>query len=154
MRKRERQELIETLIRTQSLSTQQELAAELGKRGCSITQATISRDLRELGVQKGGSRDGAVLYVMPPQRTRRDPEAVLARLLNEYEAIIRPAQNLVVVKSDPGTAPTVGLAIDELDHPDIVGTVAGDDTVLLVLKDDAAAINMVNILAKLITQET
>jgi len=139
MRKRERLQLIETLIREQQLSTQSQLAAALKRRGCLVTQATISRDMRELGVQKGADRDGRARFFVPTRRERRDPAEVLARLLAESGAGIEAAQNLIVVRSEPGTAPTVGRAIDELEHDEIIGTVAGDDTVLLVLADTASA---------------
>lgn len=146
MRKRDRQQLIESLIRQKRLSTQAELQASLKKSGCRVTQATVSRDMRELGVQKGTDRDGKVRYMVPPPRVRRDPNETLARVLAESEATVQAAQNLVVVRSEPGTAPTVGLAIDGLEREDIIGTVAGDDTVLLVLVDGATARNMVKVL--------
>jgi len=139
MRKTERQRLIETLIKQKSLATQDELVAALKRFGCEVTQATISRDMREMGVQKGTSRDGRVRYVVPPPRVRRDPEEVLARVLLESGAEVLRAQNLLVLKSEPGTAPTVGRAVDELGHEDVVGTVAGDDTVLLVVRNDTRA---------------
>lgn len=139
MRKKERQQLIETLIKQESLSTQEGLVRALGRFGCDVTQATVSRDMREMGVQKGTDRSGRVRYVIPPPRVRRDPEEVLARALLESEADIRQAQNLLVVRSEPGTAPNVGRAIDELGHDDIVGTVAGDDTVLMVVDNTAKA---------------
>ncbi|MHB9111863.1 MAG: arginine repressor [Thermoleophilia bacterium] len=146
MRKRDRQQLIESLIMQKRLTTQAELQASLKKAGCKVTQATVSRDMRELGVQKGTDRDGKVRYIVPPPRVRRDPRETLARVLGESEATVQAAQNLVVVRSEPGTAPTVGLAIDGLEREDIIGTVAGDDTVLLVLADGATARNMVKVL--------
>ena len=152
MRKRERQQLIETIITQKRLSTQSDLVAALKRYGCPVTQATVSRDMRELGVQKGTDRGGRVRYMIPPPRVRRDPEEVLARALGGSGATARAAQNLVVVKSEPGTAPTVGRAIDDLEHEDIVGTVAGDDTVLLVHPDAASARRMVKYLTSL-TQE-
>jgi len=107
--------------------------AALKKFGCNVTQATISRDLRQLGVQKGMDRQGNTRFIIPPPRQRRDPHEVLAQVLRESGASWQAAQNLIVIRSEPGTAPNVGRAVDELEHPDIVGTVAGDDTVLLVL---------------------
>lgn len=150
MRKRERLQLVETLIRQKRLSTQSELVAALREFGCPVTQATISRDMRELGVQKGTGRDGKTGYVLPPPRVRRDPAEILARVLGESGATVRAAQNLVVVRTEPGTAPAVGLAIDELEREEIVGTVAGDDTVLLVLPDAAAAQGMVKLLTGMV----
>jgi transcriptional regulator of arginine metabolism len=151
MRKRERQQLIETLVKQQRLSTQEGLSDALGKFGCEVTQATISRDIREMGVQKGTDRDGKVRFMIPPPRERRDPGKVLARVLIESDAEIRRAQNLLVIKSEPGTAPTIGRAIDELGHDAIVGSVAGDDTVLLVAESSGKA-GKVDALLKKLTQ--
>lgn len=139
MRKRERQQLIETLIKQKRLSTQRQLVGALKKLGCDVTQATVSRDMREMGVQKGTGRDGRARYVVPPPQVTRDPQEVLARVLRDSSATACQAQNLVVVRSEPGTAPTVGRAVDELGHEDVVGTVAGDDTVLMVMPDNIKA---------------
>lgn len=151
MHKRDRQQLIESLISQRRLSTQADMQAALKQAGCNVTQATVSRDMREMGVQKGTDRDGRVRYIVPPPQVRRDPEETLARVLGSFGATVKAAQNLVVVRSEPGTAPSVGLAIDGLERDDIIGTVAGDDTVLLVLADAAAARNMVKVLEGLIT---
>ncbi|MHB0866015.1 MAG: arginine repressor [Thermoleophilia bacterium] len=139
MRKRDRQQLIETLIKQKRLSTQQQLVAALKRHGYDVTQATVSRDMRELGVQKGSGKNGGVRYVIPPPAVLRDPADVLARVLANSAASVRQAQNLVVVRSEPGTAPTVGRAIDELEREEVVGTVAGDDTVLMVLTTNTQA---------------
>ena len=149
MRKRERQQLIETLVRQGRLSTQAELVAALAKLGCEVTQATVSRDLRELGVRKGSDGIDRVRFEIPPARELRDPRQVLGRVLRESDARWQDARNMVVVKSEPGTAPTVGRALDQLEHPDIIGTVAGDDTVLLVLADSVRARKMTNRLSRI-----
>jgi len=149
MRKRDRQQLIESLIGQKRLSTQADLQAALKQAGCEVTQATVSRDMREMGVQKGTDREGRVSYILPPTRVRRDPQETLARVLGSFGATAKAAQNLVVVRSEPGTAPTVALAIDGLERDDIIGTIAGDDTVLLVLGDAAAARNIVKFLSEL-----
>ncbi len=150
MRKRNRHQLIETLIRERRLTTQSELAAALEELGAAVTQATVSRDMREMGVQKGTGADGRVRYVIPPNRGRRNPEDALARVLSESDVMVRGAQNLVVVRSEPGTAPAVGRAIDELERDDIIGTVAGDDTVLLILADADVARRIAGYLTDLI----
>ncbi len=139
MRKGERQQLLASLVRRKSLATQSDLVAALGEHGCQVTQATVSRDMREMGVQKGSDHRGNIRYVLPTPGVRRDPEEALARILAESSATVRAAQNLVVIRSEPGTAPNVGRAVDELENSDIIGTVAGDDTVLLVLEDAARA---------------
>lgn len=150
MRKRDRQQLIETLIKNQRLYTQEELVAALGKLGCQVTQATVSRDMRELGMQKGIGPDGLVRYIISPAQSKRDPEEVLARVLRDSGATAQNAQNLVVVRSEPGTAPNVGRAVDELGYEDVVGSVAGDDTLLIVLPDSAGAKKMAGYLQSLV----
>jgi transcriptional regulator of arginine metabolism len=142
MRKRDRLRLIETLIKEKRLSTQRQLVGALRRHGFDVTQATISRDLRDLGVRKGAGPDGQVQYLLPPPQAGTDPTQVLARVLRDSGATIRQAQNLVVVRSEPGTAPNVGRSIDELDRDDVVGTVAGDDTVVMVLADNGVAEEM------------
>lgn len=150
MRKRERQQLIGTLIGRQRLATQGELAAALRKNGCAVTQATVSRDIREMGVQKATGNDGKARFILTTPRERRDPEEVLTRVLRDSDASIRQAQNIVVVQSEPGTAPTVGRAIDELDREEVVGTVAGDDTVMMAITDNASAKRVVKYLSDLV----
>lgn len=152
MRKRERQQLIETLISRKRLSTQAGLVQALKKLGCTVTQATVSRDMREMGVQKGSDGDGRVRYFIPPPRERRDPKEVLARILSESAARARPARNLVVIRSEPGTAPSVGRALDEWENPEVIGTVAGDDTVLVVLADSAGSLKMSRLLEKMMQE--
>lgn len=139
MRKRERQQLIAELISGQPLATQTELVAALAQRGCRATQATVSRDIGEMGISKGRDREGQVQYLLPPERAWRDPEESLSGALVRSVASVEAAQNLVVIRAEPGTAPNLGRAVDELEHADIVGTVAGDDTVLLVLRDTKSA---------------
>lgn len=134
--------MIESLIMQNLLSTQDQLVATLKRHGVDVTQATVSRDMRELGVRKGTGRDGRTRYFIPPPQVRRDPQEVLSRVLRDSGGEARQAQNLVVVLSEPGTAPTVGRALDEMGHEDVIGTVAGDDTVLMVLSDSGKAAKM------------
>ncbi len=149
MRKSERQQLIERLIREQNLSTQAEVAAALQSAGASVTQATVSRDLRELGVQKGSGRDGRPRFAIPG-RAGRNPAAALEQILVDAEAQWQHAQNLLVIRSLPGTAPAVGRVLDELNHDDVIGTVAGDDTVLVITADAARAKKFAGFLEQLV----
>lgn len=148
MRKRERQQLIESLIGRQRLATQAELAKVLRQLGCDVTQATVSRDIREMGVYKGTGKDGRPRFILAPARERRDPEEVLTRVLRDSSASVRQAQNLVIVRSEPGTAPSVARAIDDLGRSDVVGTVAGDDTVMMAIADNAGARRLVKYLSE------
>ncbi len=137
--KRQRQHLIRGVVASSRVGTQEGLALALRELGCDVTQATISRDLRELGVErKRDERDG-FRYVLGTAEDRRDPELACSRMLEEFSTGVLTARNIVLVKSEPGTASGMGLVIDELGHPDILGCVAGDDTVLVVTTDDAAA---------------
>lgn len=132
--KGERQRLIASVVGRKRVGTQFELIAALEEAGCSVTQATISRDLRELGLEKTHDSLGRPRYVLPETR-RPDPADALARVLIEFGRRAAAAQNIVVVHSELGSAPAIGRALDRLEHPLIVGTLAGDDTCLVVTRD-------------------
>ena len=131
MNKSFRQGQILKIIRNREIYTQDELARELAQFGIPATQVTLSRDMRELGLVKTpeGYRQ------LPAERT--GPE--LADVANEYLLDIRVAQNLVVLRTSPGNANTLAIAIDREELDEIVGTVAGDDTVLVITPDGDTA---------------
>jgi len=131
MKKSYRQGQILRLIRTRDIHTQDELARELKHLGIPATQVTLSRDIRELGLAKTteGYRQVAPEHAGPD----------LATLVSEFVQDVRVAQNLVVVKTSPGHANSVAVALDREAWPDVVGTVAGDDTILVVAPDRQAA---------------
>ena len=137
--KRRRHELIRTVVVQRRVGTQSELVHELQGMGCDVTQATVSRDVREMGLLKHRDSSGRPRYVLPEGDDRRDPEAACSHMLSEFATAVIVAQNLVMVKSEVGTAPGMGRVIDELEHELILGCVAGDDTVLVVTEDTAAA---------------
>jgi transcriptional regulator of arginine metabolism len=138
--KRQRQQLIRQVLRDCPVSNQPDLVEALAALGCEVTQATISRDLREMGLQKGRDGSGRVRYAfVPVVEDRIDPQAACRRMLKDFGRGLEVAQNLLVLKCDPGAAPTVGRVIDELEHELILGCVAGDDTVLLVCRDSQGA---------------
>jgi len=115
------------LLRTDHVQTQSELRRKLERRGIRVTQATISRDIEELGVIK--SREGyrvrdAAPVVAPPQPS-------LAVLLKEFVTEVRHASTLVIVKTHPGNAHSVAVALDAEPWPEIAGTIAGDDTIFV-----------------------
>ena len=140
MNKRQRQQLLRKVLKDRSVASQRELVDELAAAGCPVTQATISRDLRELGLQKGRDTVGRIRYVfIPASEERPDPPTACSRMLKEFGRGIQLAQNLLVVRCDPGAAPGIGRVIDELDHEAILGCVAGDDTVIVVSKDTKSA---------------
>lgn len=137
--KRRRQQLIRDAVRKGEAATQTDLVRALAAHGCDVTQATVSRDVRELGLERRRDGSGVLRYSLPDPGERRDPEAACARMFEEFAVDVVAARNLVLVKSQAGTAPGMGRVIDELEHELIVGCVAGDDTVLVVTADDAAA---------------
>lgn len=138
MTKQERHRAIRELVRERPLGTQAELREALRRRGFRVDQATVSRDLRELGVVRvpdpaNGFRYGTVDQIAAPGLPVG--RAVFARFVRSMEA----TGNLLVIKTDSGTAPTVGEALDRLGLKDIIGTVAGDNTIFAAVREGARA---------------
>jgi transcriptional regulator of arginine metabolism len=142
--KAERQRLIASIVARKRVGTQLELLAALAAAGCRVTQATISRDTRELGLEKTHDALGRPRYELPPQggRRRQDPQDQLVGVLSQFGRGAVAAQNLVVVSSELGSAPAIARALDRIEHPRVVGTLAGDDTCLVVARNakDARAL--------------
>lgn len=136
--KSDRQNAILDVIAKHSVATQSELKDRLRQRGIEADQATLSRDIRELGLVKA-SDDGAhyryspVESVSPPGHLKAS--SILARLVRKIEC----SGNLLVLKTDPGEASPVGLALDRMGWEEVVGTVAGDDTLLVVAREGVPA---------------
>jgi transcriptional regulator of arginine metabolism len=124
--------LIESVVSRKRVGTQFELLDALADAGCAVTQATISRDIRELGLEKTHDLLGRPRYVLPHRSRRADPEEALNAILGQFGRRASPAGNIVVLQSELGSAPAIARALDELEHARIVGTLAGDDTVLVV----------------------
>jgi transcriptional regulator of arginine metabolism len=133
--KGERQRLVSSLVERMRLGTQQELLEALGGAGCVVTQATISRDIRELGLEKTRDPLGRLRYVLPNRERRIDPRETLETLLRQFGRRAVPAQNMVVVQAEIGSAPAIARALDRLEHPLVLGTLAGDDTCLVIAQD-------------------
>lgn len=129
--KGERQRLIASVVERLAIGTQQELIDALAAAGCRVTQATASRDIRELKLEKIRDPLGRVRYVLPGER-RLDPRATLESLLAQFGKRAVAAQNIVVLQSEIGSAPAIARALDRLEHATILGTLAGDDTCLVV----------------------
>ncbi|HEU6445159.1 MAG TPA: hypothetical protein VFL61_08895 [Gaiellaceae bacterium] len=137
--KAERQRLIASLVSRRRIGTQHDLLAALAAEGCRATQATISRDIRELGLEKTRDQLGRPRYVLPQDGRRADPREALAAVLSTFGLRAVAAQNVVVVQSELGSAPAIARALDRVEHPLIVGTLAGDDTCLVIAADPAGA---------------
>ena len=128
-----RQGQILKLIRAKSIHTQEDLAQSLAGIGVEATQVTLSRDMRELGLVK--TLEGYKELGAAAERNAPD----LATLVSEFLQDVRLAQNLIVIKTTPGGANSIAVALDQADWPQIVGTVAGDDTILIVTPDNKSA---------------
>lgn len=137
--KSERQRLIASVVSRKRIGSQLELAEALAQAGCPVTQATVSRDIRELRLEKTSDALGRPRYVVPGRGSRRDPRESLNAVLEQFGTSATPAQNMVVVQSELGSAPAIARALDRLEHPKIVGTLAGDDTCLVITAGPADA---------------
>jgi transcriptional regulator of arginine metabolism len=137
--KAERQRLIASVVSRKRIGSQLELAEALAKAGCPVTQATVSRDIRELRLEKTSDALGRPRYVVPGRDGRGDPRAALEGVLRQFGVRATAAQNIVVVQSELGSAPAIARALDRLEHPQVVGTLAGDDTCLVITATAADA---------------
>lgn len=131
---------IVALIRERAIRAQSELAERLASEGIQVTQATLSRDLEELGAMKVRGVDGPSSYFIPEDgsaalRPSENTPARLQRLLRELLTGADSSGNLVVLRTPPGAAQFLASALDRSGLPDVVGTIAGDDTILVVARD-------------------
>jgi transcriptional regulator of arginine metabolism len=137
--KPERQRLIASVVGRHRVGSQHELQGALRSAGCEVTQATISRDVRELGLEKSRDVLGRPRYVLPERGSRSDPGELLLAVLAQFGLRAVQAQNIVVVQSELGSAPAIARALDRVEHAKVVGTLAGDDTCLVITRDGAEA---------------
>jgi len=131
--KANRHRLIVRLLRRQAITSQAELAALLRAQGEPVTQATLSRDLEELGAFKAREPDGQVAYRLPEEPPQNGEH--LRRMLLEFVSDVDASGPLVVLRTPPGCAQPVARAIDTGTVKDVIATVAGDDTVLVVCRE-------------------
>jgi len=131
-----RQREIRDLLAQRPIRTQQELAAALRERGFRATQATISRDVAELGLVKA-SQDGVLTYVVPARVTEAEStgEERLRALLHDLPVDVREAGLMLVLRTLPGSAHAIAAALDRTRWPEVVGSIAGDDTVFVAFAD-------------------
>ena len=130
-----RQKAIADMIREEPIASQEEVSARLGRLGYAVTQATVSRDLDQMGAVKV-KRGGALSYALPDQLADNDWAASrLERIFREWVQSVEAAGSLVVVKTPPGSAHLVCLAIDQARLPEVAGTVSGDDTLFVAIRD-------------------
>ena len=130
-----RRQQILRLIEQHEIKSQAALSEELEKAGIEVNQATLSRDLRDLGVVKGKNGYDLPSATLPTQHG----QASLWRTINNWVLSATPAQNQIVLRTPPGGAQALGLAIDKSELVEVIGTIAGDDTVLVICADDRDA---------------
>ncbi len=137
--KKNRLDKIIDIITTCEVETQDDLIAHLSEAGYAVTQATVSRDIRELGLVKVMTGRGSYRYVLPKE-DKDTRHLHISHALAETITRVEVAQNIIVVHTYAGMAQAVALEVDHLSHPSLVGCVAGDDTILIVARDNAGAL--------------
>jgi transcriptional regulator of arginine metabolism len=148
--KTQRQHRIAKLLEEQAVASQPELVRLLAAEGMRATQATVSRDLEDLGAVKVRVRGGETVYAIPElARERVAPEDHLRRVLGDWVVEVASSANLAVLRTPPGSAHVVGSALDRAGLPEIIGTVAGDDTVLVVASENAGGAKVAKRLSSL-----
>lgn len=150
--KNTRLEVVKMIVSSQELSTQEELLRELEKAGFPTTQATLSRDLRQLQITKGPNEQGESVYLLPERRRyqRVSDTHITVQKINRLGALsVKFSGNMAVVHTPPGHAPHVAYDIDNAHLPEILGTIAGDDTVMMLLTEDAERPMVLNRLANI-----
>jgi transcriptional regulator of arginine metabolism len=146
--KARRQTAIRHLVEREAIRSQEQLRQRLAGRGFVVTQATLSRDIKEIGLVKRAS-DGAYHPAGAEAPPASADTAALSRALAEYLGSAEPVQQLVVLRTGPGQAQLLALALDRARLPGIVGTIAGDDTVLVIARDPRQAQSVVKRLDRL-----
>ena len=136
--KNARQQKMLELIEKYDIDTQDTLISKLAEEGYNVTQTTVSRDIRQLSLVKGVTSRGTYKYIAPGV-VKGNNVPILNSAITDSVVKIEAACNIVVVKSFPGMANAIAVCVDSLHHDDIVGSVAGDDTILLVVRNNQYA---------------
>ena len=135
--KRQRQEALLDLVRKEPLASQEEIRRRLARLGHRATQSTISRDLEELGLVRGRGPDGRHRYI-PAENGDVHATVPLPSLLRGFATSVEASANLLVIRTLPGTANAVASGLDRSEIDDVLGTVAGDDTIMVVLRESSS----------------
>ncbi len=141
--KKRRQEKILSLIKEFEVETQDRLQQLLQESGFNVTQATVSRDINELGLVKGNSENGLNCYAVPEQKGSPKFEGIIRQAVVKLDS----AGNIVVIKCHTGLANAACAALDSMEFPEVVGTISGDDTIFVLLhseKESADFLKLIN----------
>lgn len=137
------------IIREELIDTQDELVKRLNEEGIDATQATISRDIKRLGLVKVAMGDGTYRYSLPPQEEKRNIPGRMERMFRDSVIKVDYVGSQIVVKTLPGTAHGVASLIDHSQWPYILGTIAGDDTILIIVKPEDRVMDLVHRIEKM-----
>ncbi len=148
--KNKRQTKILEIIREYNIDTQEELQAKLREFGFTVTQATVSRDIRELNITKSAGSDGIYKYRAVTDSEHIEINGKFSLILRQAVSTVACANNLVVVKTYTGMGSAVGAAVDAMALEGVIGTLAGDDTLLIIANDNATASKVTEIINTLI----
>ena len=150
MAKNQRQHRIPRILEHQAVGSQAELVDLLAAEGVVATQATVSRDLEDLGAVKVRVPGGETVYAIPEvTKDRLAPEDHLRRVLGDWVVEVSHSANLVVVRTPPGSAHVVASALDRSGLEGMLGTVAGDDTILVVAAENISGAGLASVLSTL-----
>ena len=139
--KNDRQSMILQVIEEETVETQEQLMQLLAQRGFACTQATVSRDIKQLHLMKVPDGQGNYRYAASEQKTKLNFADKLRTIFRESVISVEAAQNIVVLKTIEGMAQGAAFALDNMGDTDIVGTLAGDDTIFLVFHDNIQALD-------------
>ena len=133
--KTKRQALIREIVESQCIQTQEELADALARHGMVVTQATVSRDIKEMHLLKVLSEEGGYRYATM-DKSEQGMNERLIRMLSDSVVDMNSANNLIVIHTLPGSAHVAGEAVDSLHWPEVLGTIAGDNTILVIARSN------------------
>ena len=133
--KAKRQALIREIVESQCIQTQEELADALARHGMVVTQATVSRDIKEMHLLKVLSEEGGYRYATM-DKSEQGMNERLIRMLSDSVVDMSSANNLIVIHTLPGSAHVAGEAVDSLHWPEVLGTIAGDNTILVIARSN------------------
>jgi transcriptional regulator of arginine metabolism len=148
--KAQRQHKISRFLESEEVSSQAQLVDLLAAEGVTATQATVSRDLDDLGAIKVRARGGVTVYAVPElPKDQVPPEDHLRRVLGDWVVDVAHSGSLVVLRTPPGSAHVVGSALDRSSLPEVLGTVAGDDTLIVVADEEVGGSSLADQLREL-----
>ena len=147
--KTKRHDMISKLIASENVETQEDLASRLRELGFPVTQATVSRDIKELRLIKVLTPEGTYKYATV-EKAEADMQERFIRMFSNCVLTVSSAGNLIVIKTITGSAPAAAEAVDSLKWPDILGTIAGDNTIFIAVRDGKSVSDIIRKFQKML----